>query len=110
MNHYGQDYPNPASFMFLVDGRSITDTANPNVGNIDDPVINKLIDRAGKSTNLDAVADDYAAIDRRLITEAHIIPYGSRRVSVFFSERMNFDDCTVWHPVYGLDLSRLCLK
>jgi peptide/nickel transport system substrate-binding protein len=107
---YGQDYPNPASFMFLIDGRSITDTANPNVGNIDDPVINKLIDRAGKSTNLDAVADDYAAIDRRLITEAHIIPYGSRRVSVFFSERMNFDDCTVWHPVYGLDLSRLCLK
>jgi peptide/nickel transport system substrate-binding protein len=107
---YGQDYPNPATFSFLIDGDAISDTANPNLGNIDDPAINKLVDHAAKSTDLDAVAADYAAIDRRLVEEAHIIPYGSRHVSAFFSDRMNFDDCTVWHPVYNIDLSKLCLK
>jgi peptide/nickel transport system substrate-binding protein len=107
---YGQDYPNPATFSFLIDGDAISDTANPNLGNIDDPAINKLVDRAAKSTDLDAVAADYAAIDRRLVEEAHIIPYGSRHLSAFFSDRMNFDDCTVWHPVYNIDLSKLCLK
>jgi peptide/nickel transport system substrate-binding protein len=107
---YGQDYPNPASFMFLIDGRSITDTANPNLGNIDDPEINKLIDHAAKSADLDAVAGDYAAIDRRLIEEAHIIPYGSRQLSAFASDRVDFANCVVWHPVYNVDFSKLCLK
>jgi peptide/nickel transport system substrate-binding protein len=107
---YGQDFPNPNTFSFLVDGRSITETGNPNPGNIDDPEINKLIDRAGKSTNLDAVADDYAAIDRRLVEEAHIIPYGSRLLSAFASDRVDFDNCIVWHPVYNVDFTKLCLK
>jgi peptide/nickel transport system substrate-binding protein len=107
---YGQDFPNPATFSFLIDGRAISETGNPNFGNIDDPEINRLIDRAGRSTNLDAVADDYAAIDRRLVEEAHIIPYGSRLLSVFVSDRVDFDNCTVWHPVYNLDFVKLCLK
>jgi len=107
---FGQDYPNPATFSFLIDGDSISETGNPNIGNIDDPTINKLVDRVARSTNPDAVAADYAAIDRRLVEEAHIIPYGSRHLSAFFSDRLNFDDCTVWHPVYKIDFSRLCLK
>jgi hypothetical protein len=29
---------------------------------------------------------------------------------VFYSDRMDFDNCTVWHPVYNLDFTNLCLK
>ena len=109
-NSYGQDYPNPATFMFLVDGRLIADTANPNFGNVDDPAINKLIDKTAAVTDPTAAADDYAAIDKRIVEQAHVVPLGTRQLSVFLSERMNFDDCAVFHPVYNLDLTQLCLK
>jgi len=108
--NYFQDYPRPSNFFTLIDGASIQPTNSPNFGNVDDPVINKLLARANRNPDLDAVAGDYAAVDRRLLDEAHVAPYGNRKLSVFFSDRINFKDCTVWHPVYNLDYSSLCLK
>lgn len=108
--NYFEDFPRPSNFFALVDGASISQTNNLNFGNIDDPKINATLARANRNANVDAVADDYAAVDRRLIDEADLVPYGNRKLSVFVSDRINFEDCTVWHPVYNLDFASLCLK
>jgi peptide/nickel transport system substrate-binding protein len=105
-----QDFPHPGNFMFLVDGASIQSTNNQNYGNVDDPKIDGLLNRAGENADIDAVADEYAAADKLVVTGAHGAPYGNRKLTVFYSERMDFDNCTVFHPVYNLDFTNLCLK
>jgi peptide/nickel transport system substrate-binding protein len=108
--NYFQDYPRPSSFFTLVDGAAIQPVNSPNFGNVDDPKINALLARANRNPDVDAVAGDYAAVDRRLLDEAHVAPYGNRKLSVFFSDRIDFKHCTLWQPVYNLDYASLCLK
>lgn len=108
--NYFQDFPRPSDFFTLVDGASIQDTNNLNFGNVDDEQINATLTRANRSPDVGAVAEDYAAVDKRLLDEAHLAPYGNRKLSVFFSERIDFEDCAVWHPIYNLDYASLCLK
>jgi peptide/nickel transport system substrate-binding protein len=105
-----QDFPPPSNFTFLVDGASIQNTNNQNLGNVDDERINAALIQAGKNPDLDAVADTYAAVDRRLLDEAHVAALGHAKLTVFYSDRIDFDNCTLWHPVYTLDLGALCLK
>ena len=107
---FSQDFPHPANFTTLIDGRAIQPTNSPNFGNVDDAQITATLERAGASPDLDAVAGDYAAIDRRIVEEAHVVPLGNREDTVLYSDRIDADDCTLWHPVYGLDLTRLCLR
>ncbi len=105
-----QDFPHPGNFFFLVDGKSIQDTNNQNFGNVDDPEINAIFDKADQNADIDAVAADYAKADKLLVEGAHVVPYGHRKLTVFYSERVDFENCTVWHPVYNLDFTNLCLK
>ncbi|MFP5364485.1 MAG: ABC transporter substrate-binding protein [Thermoleophilia bacterium] len=105
-----QDFPHPGNFFFLVNGKSIQDTNNQNFGNVDDPQINTILDEADNNANIEEVADDYARADELLVERAHVAPYGHRKLTVFYSDRMDFENCTVWHPVYNLDFTNLCLK
>lgn len=104
-----QDFPHPANFMFLVNGASIQDTNNQNFGNVDDPEVNELIDSSDANPDLDAVAADYAAADRKIVEKAYILPYGHRQLTKLVSDRVNFDSF-VAHPVYNGDFSLLELK
>ena len=105
-----QDFPHPGNFMFLVDGKSIQATNNQNFGNVNNPKVNAILDEANTNADIDAVADDYAEADKTVVSEADVAAYGHRKLTVFYSERMNFEDCTVWHPVYNLDFTNLCIK
>jgi peptide/nickel transport system substrate-binding protein len=105
-----QDFPHPGNFLFLVEGKSIQATNNQNYGNVDDPAINKIIADAGQNADIDAVASEYAKADKLIIDGAHGAVYGHRKLTVFYSDRMDFENCTVWHPVYNLDFTNLCLK
>lgn len=105
-----QDFPHPGNFFFLVDGKSIQQTNNQNFGNVDDPDLNAIFNKADQNADIDAVAPEYAKADKMLVERAHVVPYGHRKLTVFYSDRMDFDDCTVWHPVFNLDFTNLCLK
>ena len=105
-----QDFPHPGNFMFLVDGKSIQATNNQNFGNVNNPKVNAILDEANTNADIDAVADDYAEADKTVVSDADVAPYGHRKLTVFYSERMNFEDCTVWHPVYNLDFTNLCVR
>ncbi len=103
-----QDFPHPQNFMFLVDPASIQNTNNPNLGNVEDPEIRKALKEASQQP-IEEAANRYAEVDRQLIAEAHVAPYGHRKLTNFVSERVDFENCTVTHPVYDLDLTQLCV-
>jgi peptide/nickel transport system substrate-binding protein len=105
-----QDFPHPANFMFLVSGRSIQPRSNQNLGNIDDPEITAEIERLRLEADLERVARARAVLDRKVVARAHVVSYGHRKRSTFLSERMDFDNCSLFHPLYGNDYSSFCLK
>jgi len=105
-----QDFPHPGNFFFLVDAKSIQPTNSQNYGSVNVPEIQEIFNEANQNPDIDAVADDYARADRLLVEGAHVVPYGHRKLTVFYSDRMDFENCTVWHPVYNLDFTNLCLK
>jgi peptide/nickel transport system substrate-binding protein len=105
-----QDFPHPANFMFLVDGDTIQPTNNNNHSHMDVPEVNDEIDALSTENDLDSVADRWAALDKKVVEHAGLIPYGHRQLANFFSERMDFENCSATHPVYSSDLNRFCLK
>ena len=106
-----QDFPHPKNFMFLVDGASIQPTLNQNFGNVDDPEITKGIAELNQEPVInDDVTERWRELNVQLVEEAHIVPYGHRKLATFLSERMDFDNCRRFHPVYNNDYSSWCLK
>jgi peptide/nickel transport system substrate-binding protein len=106
-----QDFPHPLNFYFLVDGDTIQPTNNQNFGNVDDPKINEEIDRLSLETDTEAVAEDWAELDRYLVEppQSYVAPYGHRKLATFTSERMDFD-AVIQHPVYQNDYTSFALK
>ena len=106
-----QDFPHPKNFFFLVDGKSIQPTNNQNFGNVDDPEITKGIAELNKEPVMtDEVAAKWGDLNKKLVERAWIAPYGHRKLATFLSERMDFDNCSRFHPVYFNDYSSFCLK
>ncbi len=106
-----QDFPHPKNFMFLVDGATIQPTNNQNFGNIDDPEITKGIAELTTEPELtDDVVGRWEDLNRQTVEEAHVVPYGYRKLATFLSERMDFDNCSLFHPVYYNDYSSFCVK
>lgn len=105
---FAQDFPHPSNFFQLVASRSIPGGQNP--GFVRDGAIDRTlrdVDRAPA----EAARADAAAIDRRIAEQAHIVPLGNGRTTVFLSERMEAGrECSRVHPVYLLDYTSLCLK
>jgi peptide/nickel transport system substrate-binding protein len=56
------------------------------------------------------VADQWAELDREVVERGDIAIYGSEKSSTFFSERMDFENCSGVHPVYKNDWALFCLK
>jgi peptide/nickel transport system substrate-binding protein len=104
-----QDFPHPANFLFLVDGDTNQPTNNQNFGRVDDPELNKLIDEV-EAAPADGATDRAAEADKLVVEEAYVAPYGSEKVATFLSERMDFENCSLFHPVYQNDYSSFCLK
>ncbi len=105
-----QDFPHPKNFMFLVDGKSIQPTNNQNFGNVDDPEITKGITEANKEPDLEAATPDWEDLNTKLVERGWVAPYGHRKLATFFSERMDFENCSRYHVVYFNDYSSFCLK
>jgi peptide/nickel transport system substrate-binding protein len=111
VTNWFQDFPHPKNFMFRMDGDAIQPTNNQNIGNVDDPEITAGIAELSQEPELTAeVADAWGELNRQLVEEGWIAPYGHAEVSTFVSERMDFDNCTLIHPVYNNDYSSFCLK
>jgi peptide/nickel transport system substrate-binding protein len=104
-----QDFPHPANFLFLIDGDTNQPTNNQNFGRVDDPELNKLIDEV-EAAPAEGATEQAAEADRFAVEHAYVAPYGSETVATFMSERMDFENCSLFHPVYQNDYSSFCLK
>jgi peptide/nickel transport system substrate-binding protein len=104
-----QDFPHPANFLFLIDGDTNQPTNNQNFGRVDDPELNKLIDEV-EAAPADGATEQAAEADRLAVEKAYVVPYGTETVATFMSERMDFENCSLFHPVYQNDYSSFCLK
>lgn len=57
-----------------------------------------------------ASAARWAELDREAVQDADVAPYGIETSGVLLSERMDPQNCSRFHPVFGLDWSSLCLR
>jgi peptide/nickel transport system substrate-binding protein len=105
-----QAFPHPLTYFQLVLGDAIRTTNNKNTSNIDDPLINETVRRLERGRDIEAVRDDWARLNRYLVERAYIAPYGHRIRGTFVSDRIDFENCTVFHQIYLEDWSRFCLK
>jgi peptide/nickel transport system substrate-binding protein len=104
------DFPHPLNFFFLVDADSIQPTNNQNFSNTDDPRINEELAALRAEADLPAVTGRWEELNDHAVESAYLAPYGHTKLTAFVSDRMNFDECVVVHPLYNVDFSRLCLK
>jgi peptide/nickel transport system substrate-binding protein len=103
-----QDYPHPYNFMFLIDGKSNQPTNNQNFGWVDDPEINKMLAEANKKDIAEA-APEYAAVDKRLVEQADVVPYGHQILPFILSDRIDFKSA-LFNPVLQAVYSTFALK
>jgi hypothetical protein len=94
--------------MFLIDGKSIQNTNNQNFGNVDDEEINNLLVEANRK-DISEAAPEYAAVDRKLVEQGDVVPYGHRVLPFIMSNRMDFDSA-LFHPVLQADFATFALK
>ena len=64
-----QVFPHPLAYFSFVDGDSIRPTSNKNTSNIDDPRINRALDRLERERDIDSVADDWTELNRYLVRQ-----------------------------------------
>ena len=105
-----QVFPHPLAYFSFVDGDAIRSTSNKNTSNINDPHINHALDRLERELNIDAVADDWAELNRYLVGKGYLVPFGHRRRGTFVSDRIDFENCTVFHQIYLEYFPGFCLK
>jgi peptide/nickel transport system substrate-binding protein len=105
-----QLFPHPLTYFALVDGDSIRPMNNKNTSNIDDPRVNRALDRLERDRDLERVTGDWAELNRYLVDQGYLVPYGHRVRGTFVSDRIDFENCTVFHQIYLEDWSRFCLK
>ena len=101
------DYPDPMTFLGLLDGRTIGPDNNLNEAYFDDPSFNRRLDAAA---GLPSPARELAL--GRLDTQVarRSAPWAAVANELqhdFFSARIG---CQVYNPVYGMDLGVLCIR
>lgn len=106
-----QDFPNPSDFYLLMDGRSIQPTNNQNFSKVNDPFIQRELNRLNPvpATELDSVADEWSALDQYTARRAYVVVYGEQTMPKFFSDKLDFD-AALFHPTYLNDWTSLQLK
>ncbi|MEX2448283.1 MAG: ABC transporter substrate-binding protein [Solirubrobacterales bacterium] len=104
------DFPHPLNFVFLMDGGTIQPTNNQNFSYTDDPRIDKEIAALSEEPDLEAVTDRWEELNDYISESGYIAPYGHRKLATFVSDRIDFENCAVFHPLFQTDYSRFCLK
>jgi peptide/nickel transport system substrate-binding protein len=105
-----QDFPHPANFFQIVTEIGIAPTNSINYGDVNDSDVTGAYEKLKQEPDLEAVADQWAEADRKLIEGAYIAPFGTAKEALHLSERMDFENCALVHPLYKVDYSSLCLK
>jgi peptide/nickel transport system substrate-binding protein len=105
-----EDFPHPSNFLFLFASSTIQPTHNLNLSLVRDPRIDAGLDRLARTTDPGRLASEAAALDRRVVEQAYVVPLGEAKTTVLASDRVDLDHCSTISPIYGVDLADVCLK
>ena len=106
-----QDFPHPADFFEPnLSKKALQGNPTFNFQFKSNPELDKALKELGPESDPAKVADEWAQVDRLVVEGAHATVYGNELSSSFFSERMDFENCSGVHPVYKNDWSLFCLK
>jgi peptide/nickel transport system substrate-binding protein len=75
-----------------------------------DPEALLLADELAATEDPDEAADLAEQLDHELVEAAVAIPYADDLRTLFLSPRIDSENCARVHPVYGIDLSSLCIR
>ena len=104
------EFPNPnAFFQPLFSGESIKPTGNANLAEIDDPALNAKIKKLGEQPLGPEQEAEYAQLDREVMEQAPLAPYGTRTLSTFVSSAIDLEK-VVFNPTFGQDLTSFQFK
>ena len=94
-----------------MDGKSIQPTNSQNSGNVDDPGDHQGIAELNLEPEItDDVARKWAELNKQAGRKGLHRALRPPEAGTFFSERMDFENCSLFHPVYFNDYSSWCLK
>ncbi|MDX6681107.1 MAG: peptide/nickel transport system substrate-binding protein, partial [Solirubrobacteraceae bacterium] len=106
-----QDFPHPADFFEPnLSAKALASNPTFNFQFKSDPKLDAALKELGPESDPAKVADKWAAVDKLVIEGAHATVYGNELSTSFFSQRMDFKNCSGVHPVYKNDWSLFCLK
>ena len=75
-----------------------------------DPEALLVADELASTEDPDKAADLAQQLDSELVGTALAIPYADVMSTLFLSARIDTANCARFHPVYGIDLSSLCIR
>jgi peptide/nickel transport system substrate-binding protein len=106
-----QDFPHPADFFEPnLSAKALASNPTFNFQFKSDPELDAALKKLGPESDPSKVADEWAAVDKLVVEKAHVAVYGNELSTSFFSDRMDFKNCSGVHPVYKNDWSLFCLK
>jgi peptide/nickel transport system substrate-binding protein len=106
-----QDFPHPADFFEPnLSKKALASSPTFNFQFKSNPVLDRELDKLTPETDPATVASEWAKLDRAVVEDADVAVYGNELSTSFFSERMDFQNCSGVHPVYKNDWSLFCLK
>ena len=106
-----QDYVHPVNwFGELLTGTANEQTPDQNLANADVPALNELVGRLSRQPTLTAAGNaGWARADRIALEQALWVPLLNRQFTDAFGPRIDLR-CAVGHVLFGLDLTRLCVR
>lgn len=108
--NWSEDYPHPNDFFEpLLDGDSIAPTFNTNLSQMDEPSLNRKIAELATKQLDPELESQYASLDREFMELAPMAPYGTRTLSLFVSDAIDFDS-VIWNPTFSADFTSFRFK
>ena len=75
-----------------------------------DSELSDLVSEGTLAQKSNDASRSWAATDRLVVEEGYVAPIGTELRSTFLSERLDIENCFRFQPVFGLDLSSLCIS
>ena len=105
------DFPHPVDFIEPnLSKKALGSEPTFNLQFKSNPVVDKALEELGPESDPKTVADKWAAVDKSIIDNADGAVYGNELSTSFFSDRMDFENCSGVSPIYKNDWSLFCLK
>jgi len=109
---WNQDFPNPVDFYgVLLAGSAILKNNNENVGEVNDPTVNKAITKLGQipTPELQKNSSSWQKIDEYVAKKAYVAVFGYQRFQFLTSSRID-QSALKYNSIYGWDFTSFKLN